>query len=85
MATASNISGVATIRRKSCRARALIGSLDLAGNLADAIREAYGELCGRCGDGALPVAIRSSATLEDQPDASFAGEHDTYLWVRGGD
>jgi pyruvate,water dikinase len=67
------------------RARALIGSLDLAGNLADAIREAYGELCGRCRDGALPVAVRSSATCEDQPDASFAGEHDTYLWVRGGD
>src|SRR5207248_1950726 len=33
----------------------------------------------------LPVAVRSSATCEDQPDASFAGEHDTYLWVRGGD
>jgi pyruvate,water dikinase len=29
--------------------------------------------------------VRSSATCEDQPDASFAGEHDTYLWVRGGD
>ena len=29
--------------------------------------------------------MRSSATCEDQPDASFAGEHDTYLWVRGGD
>jgi pyruvate,water dikinase len=29
------------------------------------------------------VAVRSSATCEDQPDASFAGEHDTYLWVRG--
>jgi pyruvate,water dikinase len=37
------------------------------------------------GDGDLPVAVRSSATCEDQPDASFAGEHDTYLWVRGGD
>lgn len=31
------------------------------------------------------MAVRSSATCEDQPDASFAGEHDTYLWVRGGD
>ncbi|MGH3198985.1 MAG: PEP/pyruvate-binding domain-containing protein [Streptosporangiaceae bacterium] len=67
------------------RARALIGSLDLAADLADAIRVAYAELCARCGDAALPVAVRSSATLEDQPDASFAGEHDTYLWVRGGD
>ena len=28
-------------------------------------------------------AVRSSATAEDLPDASFAGEHDTYLWVRG--
>ncbi len=31
------------------------------------------------------MAVRSSATSEDQPDASFAGEHDTYLWVRGAD
>jgi pyruvate,water dikinase len=31
----------------------------------------------------VPVAVRSSATSEDSPDASFAGEHDTYLWVRG--
>jgi pyruvate,water dikinase len=67
------------------RARALIGSLDLAHDLADPIRTAYLELCGRCGDGALPVAVRSSATCEDQPDASFAGEHDTYLWIRGAD
>ena len=31
----------------------------------------------------IDVAIRSSATAEDLPDASFAGEHDTYLGVRG--
>ena len=31
------------------------------------------------------MAVRSSATAEDQPDASFAGQQDTYLWVRGGD
>ena len=31
----------------------------------------------------LPVAVRSSATAEDMPDASFAGQQDTYLWVRG--
>ena len=31
------------------------------------------------------MAVRSSATSEDLPDASFAGEHDTYLWVRGPD
>src|SRR5712691_2250626 len=67
------------------RARTLIGSLSLAGDLAGAIRAAYAELCSRFGDSDVPVAVRSSATCEDQPDASFAGEHDTYLWVRGGD
>ena len=58
-------------------------------DLDGAIRGAYARLCAcggeQCGDGDLPVAVRSSATCEDQPDASFAGEHDTYLWVRGGD
>jgi pyruvate,water dikinase len=33
----------------------------------------------------VPVAVRSSATAEDMPDASFAGQQDTYLWVRGAD
>lgn len=32
-----------------------------------------------------PVAVRSSATAEDLPDASFAGQQDTYLWLRGRD
>jgi len=36
----------------------------------------------RLGDDA-PVAVRSSASGEDAPDHSFAGEHDSYLWVRG--
>ena len=56
-------------------------------DLDAAIRGAYARLCEQCGDASrtLPVAVRSSATCEDQPDASFAGEHDTYLWVRGGD
>jgi len=75
----------AAVTAAGVRARSLIGSLDLAASLSAAIREAYAELCGRCADDALPVAVRSSATCEDQPDASFAGEHDTYLWIRGGD
>jgi pyruvate,water dikinase len=75
----------AAVTAAGVRARELIGSIDLADGLAGAIREAYAQLCGRCGDDALPVAVRSSATCEDQPDASFAGEHDTYLWIRGAD
>jgi pyruvate, water dikinase len=67
------------------RARTLIGSLEPPADLADAIRDAYDRLGQQCGDHDVPVAVRSSATCEDQPDASFAGEHDTYLWIRGGD
>jgi len=72
------------------RARALIGALRMPADLDGAIRGAYARLCQQYGGqqyggGDLPVAVRSSATCEDQPDASFAGEHDTYLWVRGDD
>lgn len=47
--------------------------------LADAVVTAYEGL------GSPPVAVRSSATAEDLPDASFAGQQDTYLDVRGAD
>jgi len=39
----------------------------------------------RCLVPAVPVAVRSSATAEDLPGASFAGQQDTYLWIRGVD
>lgn len=53
--------------------------------LEDMIAEHYRLLSrrGRCP--ALPVAVRSSATAEDLPDASFAGQQDTFLWTRGVD
>jgi pyruvate,water dikinase len=47
------------------------------------IRRMYADLCAQCEIDDVPVAVRSSATAEDSPDASFAGEHDTYLWVCG--
>ena len=47
------------------------------------IRRMYADLCALCDVADVPVAVRSSATAEDSPDASFAGEHDTYLWVCG--
>ena len=49
------------------------------------IRENYRALVEQTGTADLPVAVRSSATAEDQPDASFAGQQDTYLWIRGED
>ncbi len=47
--------------------------------------EAYNALCHRIGKDDVFVAIRSSATAEDLPEASFAGQQDTYLNIRGSD
>jgi len=50
---------------------------------AKAISTAYVELCKRAGKDQLDVAVRSSATAEDLPDASFAGQQETFLNIRG--
>ena len=50
---------------------------------AEAIAAAYTELCKRTGKTDVDVAVRSSATAEDLPDASFAGQQETYLNIRG--
>ena len=60
------------------RLRELVVAAPLPDGLADRIRDAAGEVNG-------PVAVRSSATTEDLPDASFAGQQETYLGVVGGD
>lgn len=60
--------------------RIRIRSHKLPAEVETAIRTAYAAM----GDN-MPVAVRSSATAEDLPDASFAGQQDTYLWVRGAD
>ncbi|MFN3842531.1 MAG: phosphoenolpyruvate synthase [Rehaibacterium terrae] len=49
------------------------------------IREAYRRLCAEAGGGNVSVAVRSSATAEDLPDASFAGQQETFLNVVGED
>lgn len=60
------------------RLRELVAAAPLPDGLAERIRDAAGNLDG-------PVAVRSSATAEDLPDASFAGQQETYLGVTGGD
>lgn len=57
----------------------LFGEIEIPSDLADAIREAYQVLSA---DNA-PVAVRSSATAEDLPEASFAGQQETYLNIQG--
>ena len=49
------------------------------------IRAAYAQLCADNGGGEVAVAVRSSATAEDLPDASFAGQQETFLNVTGAD
>ncbi len=52
-------------------------------SIADEIVDAYNELRSRNGDQDITVAVRSSATAEDLPHASFAGQQETYLNVSG--
>jgi pyruvate, water dikinase len=63
--------------------RRLILDAEFAAPIAESIRAAYRELAKRCGTSDLAVAVRSSATAEDLPQASFAGQQETYLNVRG--
>ncbi len=51
----------------------------------NAVREAYAKLCKDAGGNDVAVAVRSSATAEDLPDASFAGQQETFLNVTGAD
>ena len=56
---------------------------DWSPEMATAITAAYRDLCKRAGKAETDVAVRSSATAEDLPDASFAGQQETYLNIRG--
>ena len=63
--------------------RSLMLAAEIPEELAGEIRAAYRELGERHDRDDVDVAVRSSATAEDLPDASFAGEHETYLNVTG--
>ncbi len=69
----------------SKKIRQLIESTPMPKDIEDAIRQAYEELCKRLNTNGVFVAVRSSATAEDLPDASFAGQQETYLNVKGAD
>ncbi len=70
----------ATLDRASEQIQSLLSHGMMPADLAEAIRRSYGHL----GAG-IAVAVRSSATAEDMPALSFAGQMDTYLNVRGSD
>jgi pyruvate,water dikinase len=69
------------LERVSRKIRKYIEGLAMPKKLEKAILEAYGALCKDAGKKGLAVAVRSSATAEDLPGASFAGQQDTFLNV----
>ena len=72
-----------TLHDAGTQVRAMILQGDFPDEIRDDILSSYRELSLRAGTKDLPVAVRSSATAEDLPDASFAGQQETYLNVRG--
>lgn len=72
-----NTDNYSNLQEIGSRARDLIMKNTLSGPFSEEITGAYHEL------GGTEVAVRSSATAEDLPQASFAGQHDTYLNIKG--
>ncbi|MBI1734310.1 MAG: phosphoenolpyruvate synthase [Candidatus Rokubacteria bacterium] len=73
---------VDALARAGAEARRLVAGAPLPRGLEAEVRAAYRALGGRA-ERPPAVAVRSSATAEDLPEASFAGQHETYLGVRG--
>jgi pyruvate,water dikinase len=75
--------GRATLAETGREIRSLFVKGEWPSAIAAEITEAYRALSARTGKDEVAVAVRSSATAEDLPDASFAGQQETYLNVRG--
>jgi pyruvate,water dikinase len=75
---------VAALAAAGAAIRPLIEMAPWPPQLEPAVKEAYAALGGGVAGG-VAVAVRSSATAEDLPEASFAGQQETYLAVRGAD
>jgi pyruvate,water dikinase len=77
-----DVENVDELAERGHAARAAILETPLPADLRTAILAAYDRLCSRLGRES-EMAVRSSATAEDLPDASFAGQHETFLNIRG--
>lgn len=71
------------LQRASRRLRNLILKGEYPQDLREEILEAYRRLSEEAGEEEIPVAVRSSATVEDLPTASFAGQQESFLYVQG--
>jgi len=75
---------IENLNERGRKIRSLIYGAELPEDLKSEILKAYTKLCDEYGEN-TDVAVRSSATAEDLPDASFAGQQETFLNVRGAD
>jgi pyruvate,water dikinase len=75
-----NRNNYSNLNETGAKARELMLSGELSQKLQSSIAQAYKELCG---ENDCEVAVRSSATAEDLPQASFAGQHESYLNIKG--
>lgn len=77
-----DVNDVDDLARRAQRAREIVYAAPLPPALAEQIKAAYAKLKAEYGD-TLSLAVRSSATAEDLPTASFAGQHETFLNISG--
>ncbi|ABM37390.1 phosphoenolpyruvate synthase [Polaromonas naphthalenivorans] len=77
-----DVADVDDLARRAQRAREIIHSAPLPADMAAEITQAYARLREEYGE-QLTLAVRSSATAEDLPTASFAGQHETFLNISG--
>ncbi len=77
-----DVKNIENLKRTGKRIRDMIIATEFPQELKDAIKEGYHHLCLQYGPD-TDVAVRSSATAEDLPDASFAGQQETFLNIRG--
>lgn len=78
-----DVENIEELEQKSHELRKMISNAELSQEHSDGIVQHYNELSKIYGVETLEVAVRSSALAEDLPNASFAGQHDTYLNVSG--
>ncbi|TET05844.1 phosphoenolpyruvate synthase [Candidatus Dependentiae bacterium] len=85
MVQLTDISDIARLQKVGKQIRELIKNGTMPHDLVDQIKKAYQDLSQQYGQKDVDVAIRSSATAEDLPTASFAGQHETFLNIHGAD
>jgi pyruvate, water dikinase len=78
-----DVDDIVAVRAASTELTAAIGEAELPEHLQGEVLERYAQIATEAGEDEPPVAVRSSALGEDSAEATFAGQQETYLWVRG--